>query len=353
VQALARHLTELTGERAEVILHTQEEEFAREAQRDGVATKLFRPPAASVDFAVAPELWAYLRRQAPSYDVIHVHGHRALPAVLPGRLARRPLVFSPYYHMVPLTRLRRIARQPYRHLARRAISAAALAVCVSQAEATQLQAAVPELKGRIEVVPPGADAAAIRAAEPMPQELTTIVTLGPLERGKRIDRVISTLPDLGPGFQLVVVGHGPERRPLGAHAANLGVGRQLRFVGGVDDAMLFRWLRTADVVVNMSDESMSGGSLLEAASAGAPVVASDIPAHLEIAELVDPTSVRLISSQGSPLVLADEIRAAVERPPLHAPLPDVISWADAAQQTIGHYEQLLPRVSALRSPPGR
>jgi glycosyltransferase involved in cell wall biosynthesis len=133
VQALARHLTEVTGEHAEVILHTQDEGFAREARRDGVPMKLFRPPAASVDYAVAPELWAYLRRQAPSYDVVHVHGHRALPAVLPARLAQRPLVFSPYYHMVPLTRLRRIARQPYRHLARRAITSAALAVCASRA----------------------------------------------------------------------------------------------------------------------------------------------------------------------------------------------------------------------------
>jgi glycosyltransferase involved in cell wall biosynthesis len=346
VQALARHLTEDEATGAEVILHTQEEAFAAEAVKDDVPVKLFKPPAVSVDYAIAPELWAYLRRQAASFDLIHVHGYRALPAVLPARPSRRPLVFSPYYHMVPLTRLRRLARHPYRQLARRAITSVDLAVCASRAEATELRATVPSLRDRIEVVPPGADIAAIQAAEPLPKLLTTIVTLGPLERGKRIDRVISTLPDLGPGYQLIIIGRGPERRALAAHAANLGVTQQVGFVGPVEDETLFRWLRTADVVVNMSDDSMSGGSLIEAACAGAPIVASDIAAHLEVAGRLDTAAVHIVSSQSSPLMLADEIRLALGGSGSVGSTPPVVSWADAADQTVGHYRALLASLAA-------
>ena len=96
VQALARHLTELTGERAEVILHTQEEEFAREAQRDGVATKLFRPPAASVAALLSP-------------------GFQVRTLVPPkGAMRKRPLARS---HVIPLgaakeSALIEIARRP-------------------------------------------------------------------------------------------------------------------------------------------------------------------------------------------------------------------------------------------------
>jgi glycosyltransferase involved in cell wall biosynthesis len=252
--------------------------------------------------------------------------------------------------MVPLTRLRRLARHPYRQLARRAITSVDLAVCASRAEATELRATVPSLRDRIEVVPPGADIAAIQAAEPLPKLLTTIVTLGPLERGKRIDRVISTLPDLGPGYQLIVIGRGPERRSLAAHAANLGVTQQVGFVGPVEDETLFRWLRTADVVVNMSDESMSGGSLLEAACAGSPIVASDIAAHLEVAGRLDTAAVHIVSSQSSPLMLADEIRLALGGSDPNGSTPPVVSWADAADQTVGHYRELLASLAADSRP---
>jgi hypothetical protein len=90
---------------------------------------------------------------------------------------------------------------------------------------------------------------------------------------------------------------------------------------------------------------MSGGSLLEAACAGAPVVASDIAAHLEVASRLDPGSVRVISSQASPLVLADEIVAAIDEAPTSRPTPDVASWRDAAVRTVGLYRDLLERPS--------
>jgi phenylacetate-CoA ligase len=136
---------------------------------------------------------------------------------------------------------------------------------------------------------------------------------------------------------VVVIGRGPERRALAAHSADLGVAEQVRFVGPVEDAVLFRWLRTADVVVTMATEAMSGGTLLEAACAGAPIVASDIPAHLEIAGRLGHGAVRFVSSQSSPLALADEILAAVDTP---RPPPDrwrVPSWEDAARETAGLY----------------
>ena len=170
---------------------------------------------------------------------------------------------------------------------------------------------MPSLRDRIEVVPPGADIAAIQAAEPLPKLLTTIVTLGPLSEASASTASSRRSRISGPGYQLIVIGRGPERRSLAAHAANLGVTQQVGFVGPVEDETLFRWLRTADVVVNMSDESMSGGSLLEAACAGSPIVASDIAAHLEVAGRLDATAVHIVSSQSSPLMLADEIRLAL------------------------------------------
>ena len=261
-------------------------------------------------------------------------------------------MFSPHYHGVPVTRLRRVARQPYRQLARRAIASADMAVCVSGAEASALRTSVPELKQRIRVVPAGADAAAIHAAEPYPVTKTTIVSMGPIEHGKRLDRVISTLPDLGPDYELVIVGYGPERRPLAMHAHDLGVASQVRFVGPLDDPELFRWLRSAHVVVSMAEEAMSGATLLEAACAGVPVVASDIPAHLETTKRLPAGAVKLVSSQASPLVVADEIKAAVARGPSQMQ-PSVMTWEEAAALTTGCTASSSRPASGRRRPPSR
>jgi glycosyltransferase involved in cell wall biosynthesis len=340
IQQLARHI-ERGGDSIEVVLHTMPETaFADEARRDGIVVQPFRPRINGVDYALSAELRAFLRRAAASFDLIHVHGYRSLPALPALRGSRRPLVFSPHYHGVPVTRLRRVARQPYRQLARRAVAVANMAVCISHAEASALETSVPQLKHRIRVVPAGADASAIHAAEPYQVSRTTIVSVGPIERGKRLDRVISTLPDLGPEYELVIIGEGPERRPLAMHAHELGVAPQVRFAGALDDGELFRWLRSAHVVVSMADEAMSGATLLEAACAGVPVIASDIPAHLEAAARLPDGAVRLVSSQASPLVVADEIKAAVERGP-GGLRPSVMSWDEVAAQTTALYRELV------------
>jgi glycosyltransferase involved in cell wall biosynthesis len=336
VQEVARHLLR-QGDLVEVIIHTWEPSFADVARRDGVRVSEFRPAFNGVDYALSVDLWAYLRRRAAQFDLIHVHGYRSVPAIPAMRAAGRPVVFSPYFHVAPVTRLRRITRHAYRQMAGRAIASAELAVCASSAEAATLQASVPALKGRVRIVRPGADGAAIIAAEPFEKTRRTVVTLGPLERGKRIDRIISTLPDLGPEYELVVVGRGPERRSLRAHAVNLGVAQQVRFVGPVEDDELFRWLHTADVVVTMADDAMSGTTLLEAACAGAPVIASDIAAHTEVGAQLGAEMVTLISPQASPLDLADEITFAAARPRVLLDVSEVPCWEDMASQTVELY----------------
>ena len=336
MQAVARHLLR-QGDLVEVIVHTWDPSFADHAREDGLRVAEFRPAFNGVDYALSVDLWAYLRRHASRFDVIHVHGYRSVPAIPALRAAGRPVVFSPYFHVAPVTRLRRITRHAYRQVAGRAIASADLAVCASSAEAAALQTSVSALKGRVRIVRPGADGAAIIAAEPFEKTRRTIVTLGPLERGKRIDRVISTLPDLGPDYEVVVVGRGPERRPLRAHSVNLGVAQQVRFVGPIEDEELFRWLHTADVVVTMADEAMSGTTLLEAACAGAPVIASDIAAHTEIGAHLGSEVVRLISPQASPLDLADEIKFAAVRPRTLLDVAEVPSWDDMGSQMAALY----------------
>jgi glycosyltransferase involved in cell wall biosynthesis len=110
-----------------------------------------------------------------------------------------------------------------------------------------------------------------------------------------------------PGFRLVVVGAGPLLHRLRAHAADLRVSSRVHFLGAVADLELYRWLRTARVVVALHDDHSSGIHVGEALAAGAPLVASELPVHREAAARFDGARVKFVSPRGSPFEVADAI----------------------------------------------
>jgi glycosyltransferase involved in cell wall biosynthesis len=163
------------------------------------------------------------------------------------------------------------------------------------------------------VVPISVDVAAIRAASAFPHAGMVVLAVGRLDRGKRIDRAITAMACLEAGFKLVVVGRGPLLHRLQAHAADLRVSSRVQFVGAAFDAELYRWLRSAAVVVALHDDHSSGIHVSEGLAAGASVVASDIPVHREAAARFSGARVKYVAPRGSPFEVADAI-AELARP---------------------------------------
>jgi glycosyltransferase involved in cell wall biosynthesis len=142
-----------------------------------------------------------------------------------------------------------------------------------------------------------------------------------------------------PGWRLVVVGDGPTRAELTRLGASVGIDSRLTMAGSVDDAALGAWLGNADVFVSMSEHEAFGIAVLEAAIAGIPVVASDIPAHRELAEAAD-GAISLVPPDISPDGLASAVRdAAGQHIPTEAAsaLAQRFSWTTMANATVGQY----------------
>jgi glycosyltransferase involved in cell wall biosynthesis len=197
------------------------------------------------------------------------------------------------------------------------------------------------------VIPNGVDAREIHAANPLPADGAMILTVDRLSRWTGISRIISALPALSPSYRLVVVGSGWRRNALEAHAEYLGVADRVHFAGAVDDAGLYRLLRTASVLVTLKEESLWGGMLLEAICAETPVVASDLPANREAALLAGAEGIAFVSRRASPFVVADAIfeQAQSERR-LH---PDrVPTWDEMTEQTFEAYRELLEDTTLRR-----
>ena len=350
--ALERHVERLAhglashGVEVEVLTQDLARGLPRVSKRDGVVVRRFAGSIGNAHTAVAPGLWQYLRRAARSFDVVDAHSSQLSLVLAVARAGARRLFLTPHGPVEQLL------RWPYVSATSMLMQHAAQIVCSSRAQAAVLSRASASAAGRIRVLPKGVDVEPIQAAEPLPWGRSTVLSVGRLERYQRVDRAIAAMASIDAGTQLVVVGQGSLRRSLEAHATDLLVSSRVKLVGALPDAALYRWLRTARVLVTLAEEQTSGLQLLEALAAGVPAVASDIPAHREAASYAPGTSVRFVPPAGSPLELADAIcdAATLRVPPTtRTQLP---TWDAVVEKTLALYEMATlsrPRPPGVRA----
>jgi glycosyltransferase involved in cell wall biosynthesis len=117
-----------------------------------------------------------------------------------------------------------------------------------------------------------ADAAgATPALLPVPAGAKTVLALGRLHRAKGFDVLLAAMARL-PCIHAVIAGEGPERAALQALAVRAGIADRVHFVGWRTDTAAL--LAACDVLVCPSRHEPLGNVILEAFSAGKPVVAA-------------------------------------------------------------------------------
>jgi glycosyltransferase involved in cell wall biosynthesis len=152
-------------------------------------------------------------------------------------------------------------------------------------------------------------------AEPAPREShpkplpewpgRTLVTVGRLVRWKNVDALIRLLPEL-PGTRLVVAGDGHLRAELEELARTTGVSGRVVFLGDVPHREVRSYFEQADAfVLNSSYEGLPH-VVLEAMSAGVPVIATDAGGTGEVVE-------HEVTGLLIPVGKAAALQAAIER----------------------------------------
>jgi glycosyltransferase-like protein len=218
-----------------------------------------------------------------------------------------------------------------------------------------------------EVVHNGVDAARFRAADPgQAKELRQragaadrplILSVGGIEPRKGSDalvQAIATLKESGRHPVLAVVG-GHSFQDYRAYrdrvlASLPGLGLRLDddvvLLGTVPDAELPGWYAAADVLAFPSTKEGWGLAVLEAMSAGLPVVTSDLPVFREF---LSPGRDALMVPVDDPPALAAALARALDDPDLAARLRDAalttaerFSWARSAAEHQALYASLAP-----------
>jgi glycosyltransferase involved in cell wall biosynthesis len=114
-------------------------------------------------------------------------------------------------------------------------------------------------------------------------ETKLVGVIGRLAKQKRVDDLLwgmQVLRQADPTARMVIIGDGPERANLEQHARHVEVAGFVKFLGHRDDAASL--VHHLDAFwLGSSFEGMSN-SLMEAMSAGTPVIATDIPPNREL-----------------------------------------------------------------------
>ncbi len=234
-------------------------------------------------------------RAAPRADV--VWSHFLFPTGLAALAGRAPVLVTAHGRDVRNIGTVRGVAAATRFVVRRA----AAIVAVSDYLRRELEARVPEARGRVEVVDSGVDltrfapaaAAAARAELGWEGEGPAFVCVGGLDERKNVLRLAAAFERLGEG-RLAFVGDGPLRAQLEGRPG-------IRLAGRVEHDRVARWLAAADVVCQPSLVEPFGQAILEAMAVARSVVATRVGGPPEFVPpeagvLVDPLDEEAIAA---------------------------------------------------------
>ena len=235
-----------------------------------------------------------------------------------------------------------LERAFYRALVPRAARHAALLATISEFSRAELQQALGSSTA-IEVVWPHVPLA------PHPGGGTAdgpILVVGATRPYKNVETVVAALALLPETLRRPVVVAGPtegRERHLRDLAERRGVAAHVDLAGSVDWASLERLYETAAATVNPSSYEGFGLPVAESIAHGLPTIASDIPAHREVAG--DAAS---YFPAGDEAALAERLRALLAEPAERERL--VVAARRRAQElpAPGRWRELVLRLAAMR-----
>jgi len=251
--------------------------FSLTEERDGalrVFRLAYRPSTVRVSYLLAALTVARrLRREGAPVDVLHAHIHRmGWPAVLAGKLLRRPVVISEHSSEWPRQMLSAAALRRARVAFRRA----ALVCPVNE----YLQHAIEShgIQANFRVVPNTVDTTVFRPSETDPAEQRLVNVARHVEI-KGLDVLLHAFAAVASrrlDLTMDLIGDGPLTGRLQRTAAELDLGARVRFHGSTTPEQVAGVLRLSNAFVLSSLSENMPLAVLEALCSGLPVAATDV-----------------------------------------------------------------------------
>lgn len=207
---------------------------------------------------------------------------------------------------------------------------------------------IPGLRGKLRFIRNGVDMDEILNTDGIVDEISelkrdggfVIGYIGRLTPGKGLDILLKAVKEHADGnWRVAIVGDGEQSVELQQMAQSMGIADRVMFFGFRPDRLAF--LKGFDVFVLPSRSEGIPRCLMEAMTAGVPVVASDIPG---CRYLVDGTTTGLLFPPDNPRELAESIKKLSSDPALYQSLSiagrEFIHMRFSAARMADEYEEL-------------
>ncbi|MCU0648499.1 MAG: glycosyltransferase [Gemmatimonadaceae bacterium] len=202
--------------------------------------------------------------------------------------------------------------------------------------------------GPVEVAPMPIDLTRFTPDPPLAREERSLLFVGRLNRQKGVAQLLDAFAAQSAQTRLTIVGDGPDRAALHAHARALGVFDRIHWIGAVTQPGLPELYRRASLVVMPSIQEGLGLVGVEAQACGTPVVGF---ASGGLPDVVAHETTGLLVPEGDTRALAGALGALLDDPArrtamAHAGLAHVaerFAPARVAARYAAYYEQAISR----------
>jgi glycosyltransferase involved in cell wall biosynthesis len=253
-------------------------------ERSGQLTVRRLRAAEIANTPVAPALAARLLR-LPANCVVHVHIAQALtPEIvwITSRIRRRPYIAHFHLDVDPSGPAGRFLMLYKRLLLGPVLRGASSVIVLSAEQERFVTERYRVSAGKVAVVPNGVP---LDFAAPSPREHHAaplrLLFVGRLAPQKNLPDLVEAVRLMNQRAELVIVGDGPELAGITRLIDRFGLGN-VTLAGRANRSELGRWYRWADVFVLSSRKEGMPLAVLEAMSAGLPIVATDVPGLHEL-----------------------------------------------------------------------
>jgi glycosyltransferase involved in cell wall biosynthesis len=155
-----------------------------------------------------------------------------------------------------------------------------------------------------------------------------------------------TQPDIASNLYLRLVGDGPQADELKKLAANLGVAKEVQFVGRIKHLDVPKELERLDIYAALSRSESFGVAIIEAGAAGRPVVVSDAGG---LPEVVIDGETGIIVPKENPQAAADAFEYLILNPEMRVRIANAgqkhvqakYSWDACINMMINVYERTI------------
>jgi glycosyltransferase involved in cell wall biosynthesis len=181
---------------------------------------------------------------------------------------------------------------------------------------------------QVNVLPMGTDLSRKFVPNEKKQQSNKVIFVGRLIVQKGVNFLLESFYDVVevyPDATLQIIGHGPEFVPLKKLAKNLGIEKNVRFVGGIPYNDIATYLQSSPVAVFPYCRNEQGGEegfglvIIEALGCGCAVIASRQTAIMEI---IKDKQTGLLINEGDPAGISQAILKLLNQPALRKSLAD-------------------------------